>query len=109
MDTITRRKILDTNINNDILPDPPNNNDNNNNILLPPLSSSSTSIFHTFIMHSNDYLIIMKEIQKIVKNKQITIDSNNIIKIDKDHDEGNSLNILFNNYYCDNNYLFRRW
>jgi hypothetical protein len=92
MDTMTRRKILKCNTNNDILPIPPNSN----NIPLPPNDNDNNNdiIFDSFIIYSKDYLIIIQEIQKMVKNKQITIDSTNIIKIDKDHDEGIFIFIL---------------
>lgn len=94
MDTVTRRKVLicnlDTNI-NDILTKLLNDNDNSStNILL----LTNNNIFDTFIIHSNSYLITMLEIQKFAKNKHLTIDKTNIIKINKDNEEGNSLLIL---------------
>jgi len=98
MDTVTRRKLIDANSNNDsTIPTPPTI-DNNNDIppvpppplplTLPPTDNDDNK--QKFINNAYNYLKIMKDLQDIVKAKQTILacmDKTQVIKIDKDPDE----------------------
>jgi len=93
MDTVSRRKRPIPNNNS-------NNNDETNTLYIssntrtdnciPPQPPDNNNDNLEFIMHAYEYLKIMKEIQNLVKSKQLvlaSIDKTQVIKVDKDQEE----------------------